>query len=280
MWKKNSSNDSEKVKSYKIYRKQASQGVSSYKHYETVNDSTFRFEDRALSVNYKYSYVLTTLDNEGEESDHSNEVSEPLVFPPVNLSTESSLDNTATKKINTVRWQKNPRNDSTVKNYRVYRKEEDDTVYKDIGAISGSAYAYQDKNLPTGKKYAYRLTAVDKNNRECEPSYSIREDYVFPPINMNLKTINNEGMFFKEKINRLRWKRNPLNDPVNVVKYAIYRKTTEENKSSYVRIFEDLENAFEFWDRNLPSDARYIYRLTSVCENGAESEHSNPRVEK
>ena len=71
-----------------------------------------------------------------------------------------------------------------------------------------------------------------------------------------------------------------MNDPVNVVKYAVYRKTTEENKDSYVRIFEDLEDALEFWDRNLPSDVKYCYRLTSVCENGAESEHSNSRVEK
>jgi hypothetical protein len=97
---------------------------------------------------------------------------------------------------------------------------------------------------------------------------------------MNLATIHNEGMFFKEKINRMKWKRNALNDPVNVAKYAIYRKKAEELKTSYVRVFEDLEKVFEFWDRNLPSDEKYSYALTSVCENGAESKFSNSRSEK
>ena len=279
-WKKNSSNDNEKVKNYKIYRKQVSQGVSAYKLQKTVSNNTFRLEDSALSVNYKYSYVVTTLDNEGEESDHSNEVSEPLVFPPVNLSTTSVLDDTKTKKINIISWKRNPRNDSTVKNYKIYRKEDGDASYKEIRTVSGSVYTYQDKSLPTGKKYVYRVSAEDKNNRECEPSFSTKEDYVFPPINMNLKTIQNEGMFFKEKINRMKWKRNPLNDPVNVAKYAIYRKKAEENKTNYVRVFEDLENAFEFWDRNLPFDEKFSYALTSVCENGAESTLSSSRVEK
>ncbi len=279
-WKKNSSNDSESVKNYKIYRKQVSQGVSAYKLYKTVSSSTFRLEDMGLSVNYKYSYVVTTLNNEGEESDHSNEVSEPLVYPPVNLSTESTLDDTKTEKINIIQWKRNPRNDSTIKNYKIYRKEQSDVSFKEIKTVSGSIYIYHDNNLPTGKKYAYRLSAVDKNNRECEPSFSTYEEYVFPPINMNLVTLHNDGMFFKEKINRMKWKRNPLNDPVNVAKYAIYRKKADESKPSYVRVFEDLEKAFEFWDRNLPLEVKYSYTVTSVCENGAESKLSNSRVEK
>jgi hypothetical protein len=279
-WKKNPSNDNETVQSYKIYRKLVSQGVSAYKLYKTVSKSTFRYEDSGLSVNYKYAYAIKTLNNEGEESEYSNEATEPLVYPPVNLSTESTLNDTKTKKINIIEWKRNPRNDSTVKNYTIYRKEEKDITYEAIKTVSGSAYSYQDKNLPTGKKYAYRLTAVDKNNRECEPSFSTYEDYVFPPINMNLATLHNEGMFFKEKINRMKWKRNPLNDPVNVVKYAVYRKKAEEKKTSYVRIFEDLEKAFEFWDRNMPFDVKYSYAITSVCDNGAESKISNSRTEK
>ncbi len=279
-WKKNPANDSGTVKNYKIYRKQVSQGVSAYKLYKTANNSTFRLEDRGLSVNYKYSYVVTALNNEGEESDHSNEVAEPLVYPPVSLSTDSTLDDTKTKKINIITWKRNPRNNSTIKNYKIYRKEASDATYKEIKTVSGSAYSYHDADLPTGKKYVYRLSATDKDNRECEPSFSTYEEYVFPPINMNLATIYNQGIFFKEKINRMKWKRNPLNDPVNVAKYAIYRKKADENKTSYMRVFEDLEKAFEFWDRNLPVDEKYSYALTCICENGAESKLSTSRVEK
>lgn len=279
-WKKNGANENGTVKNYKIYRKQIHQGVSAYRLHKTVSNSTFRFEDRSLSVNYKYTYVVTTLNNEGEESDHSNEVAEPLVYPPVNLSTESTLNDTKTKKINIITWKRNPRNNSTIKSYKIYRKGEGNGTYQAIKTISGSVLSYHDTDLPTGKKFAYRISAVDKNNRECEPSFSTYEEYVFPPINMNLATIHNEGIFFNEKINRMKWKQNPLNDPVNVVKYAIYRKKADEKKTSYLRIFEDLDKAFEFWDRNLPLDEKYSYALTSVCANGAESNLSSSRVEK
>jgi hypothetical protein len=279
-WKKNSANDSEAVKNYKIFRKLVSQGVSAYKLRTTVDKNTSRFEDRTLSVNYKYSYVITTLNHDGEESDHSNQVSEPLVYPPVNLSTASVLDGTNTKKINIISWKRNPRNDSTVKNYKLYRKEEGGSEYHSIKAVPGSIYTAQDTDLPTGKKFVYRITAIDKNNRECEPSYSTYEEYVFPPINLNLTTVLNEGLYLSEKINRMKWKRNPLNDPVNVVKYVIYRKKVEEPKTSYLRVFEDLEKVFEFWDRNLPSDEKFSYAMTSVCDNGRQSKFSNSRPEK
>jgi hypothetical protein len=86
-------------------------------------------------------------------------------------------------------------------------------------------------------------------------------------------------MFFKEKINRMKWKDNPLNDPVNVVKYVVYCKKVDEPKTSYSRVFVDDGKTLEFWDRNLPDDEKYSYVLTSVCDNGAESKFSNSRSE-
>jgi hypothetical protein len=167
-----------------------------------------------------------------------------------------------------------------VKKYIVYRKVQDQGTYQPLGSVPGSTYTYVDKNLPTGKKYAYRLSAVDKGDRECEPSFSGYEYYVFCPINMNLKTINNEGLFYTEKINRFKWKNSPLNDPVTVVRYNVYRKKKEENKSAYVRIFVLDTNTLEIWDRNLPLDQKYSYAVTTVCENGAESGFSSSRSEQ
>jgi fibronectin type 3 domain-containing protein len=279
-WKKNSYNDNEAVEKYKVYRKQTNQGASAYKVRTTIPKGVYQYEDIGLSRDYKYSYVVTTVDTSGEESEYSNEATEPLVFPPVNVSVNSDLDDTKTKKINTVKWQRNSKNGgASVKKYILYRKVKDQGTYQSIASVSGSTYTYVDKNLPTGKKYNYRLTAVDKGDRECEPSLSGYEYYVFCPINMNLKTIKNEGLFFSEKINRFKWKNSPLNDPVKVIRYNVYRKKKEENKSNYVRLFVLDANTLEIWDRNLPLDQKYSYAVTAVCENGTESEFSNSRSE-
>jgi len=281
-WKKNPLNDDEYVKEYHIYRKIASQGVSAYALRAKVSKSTFSFEDSGLSTDNKYSYVVSTANNDGEESDYSNEVMEPLAYPPINLATETSLDSSQTKKINTITWRRNPRNGKIdIKNYRVFRREEQSGTFKSIGAVSGSASSYQDKNLPTGKKFIYRITAVDKFNKECEPSSSVYEDYVFPPINLSLNTIVNSGLFFSEKINHLKWKRNPLNSPVKVIKYVVYRKKAGENGFAYTGILSIEENiTTEFLDRNLSQDDRYAYVVTAVCDNGAESEFSSTKIEK
>ncbi|MFC2165156.1 fibronectin type III domain-containing protein [Acidobacteriota bacterium] len=281
-WKKNPDNDNEALQGYRIFRKKATQGVSSYKVLTTVSKSTFKFDDRGLSTNSKYSYVLLSFNGEGLESDYSNEASEPLVFPPVNLLVDTDLDSSETKKINTIEWKHNPNNGNGVlKKYRVYRRPEKGSSFQSIGILSGSATSYTDNNLPTGTKYAYRMTALDKHERECEPSFSSYEDYVFHPINVSLKTILNEGLFFSEKMYRFRWKKSPLNDPVNVVKYVIYRKKASENKSKFVPILvtEDAQT-LEFWDRSIPLDEKFSYAVSSVCDNGAESGLSGIRTEK
>jgi hypothetical protein len=280
-WKKNSANDNTNVKGYKIYRKKAPQGVSSYSLHKTVDKSVFKFEDTGLSLDTKYSYVLTTEDNEGEESDYSNETSEPLVFPPVEITTASELDSTKTKKNNIISWKNNPRNNgTTVKEYRIYRRVGTSGSFNQIKIVQGGVRSYQDKNLLTQKKYVYRLTAVDKNNRECEQSLSSYEDYVFCPINVSLKTAVNEGMFFSEKINRLRWKHNPLNDPIDVAKYIVYRKEVGQPNNTYMPLFTADALTFEFLDRNLPLDKKFSYTLTSVAGNGAQSDFSPSRKEQ
>jgi hypothetical protein len=280
-WKKNSYNDNDAVEKYKVYRKQANQGAGSYSVRATVSKGVYTFEDIGLSSDYKYSYVVTTVDTNGEESEYSNEATEPLVFPPVEVSVNTGLNGTNTKKINTVNWQRNSKNGGqTVKKYIVYRKVQNQGTYQSIGSVGGSTYSFVDQNLPTGKKYAYRLTAVDKGDRECEPSFSGYEHYVFCPIDLNLKTIKNEGMFFSEKINRFKWKDSPLNDPVKVVRYNVYRKKKEEKKSAYVRIFVVEVGTREFWDRDIPFDQKYSYALTATCDNGAESLLSSSKSEQ
>jgi len=281
-WKRNPDNDNEALKTYKIFRKNANHGVSSYKVVSNVSNGIFKYEDRGLSTNVKYSYVLLAVNNEGRESDYSNEASEPLVFPPVNLLVKTDLDSSKTKKINTIEWRHNPNNGNGVlKKYRIYRRQEKGSTFQSVGTAAGNVISYTDNNLATGTKYVYRMTALDKHDRECEPSFASYEDYVFHPISLSLSTIVNEGLFFSEKMNRLRWKRSPLNDPVTVVKYVIYRKKASENKSEFAPVLVTADaKTLEFWDRSIPLDEKFSYAITAVCDNGAESGLSGMRTEK
>jgi len=224
-WNKNSGNDDSLVKKYKIYRKRAYQNDNQYSLLATVSKTTFRYEMRGLSTEKKYSYVLTTVDQEGQESSNSERVTEPLVYPPINLAVTSSLDSSKTKKVNLVTWKKNPANKNTISKYWIYRRNETSGgTYKCFASVNGTTYRFEDKNLPCGSKYSYFVSSADQWGGECEASISTYEDKVFHPYNVYLRTYRNDGLFYSEKVNMLTWKENPLNVPVNISCYHLYRK--------------------------------------------------------
>lgn len=73
---KNSANDDELVASYKLYRKKAAEGNDQFQLLATLTPSTFTYDDRQLSLTEKYSYALTTVDTDGNESKMSDSVTE------------------------------------------------------------------------------------------------------------------------------------------------------------------------------------------------------------
>jgi len=280
-WKKNPDNDNTKVKNYRLYRKEAQQGESQYKPVATLGKSTFIYEDRNLPDTKKFSYVLTTIDADDQESDFSDEVSEPLVFPPVEVKIISKLNPQQTKKINVVSWQENPLNNKgTVSSYRIYRREvKPEAKFQFLKEVSGQTYSYEDKNLSTKIKYVYYLTATDKLGVECEPSLTAFEDPVFPPCSITVVTTVNEAIFFVEKINVLRWKDNPLNDAVSVGEYRIYRRDLSQSSTDYIYIGSVDISKKRFFDRNLVIDNKYSYVLTAVTTEGVESKKSQAVTE-
>ena len=280
-WKKNPDNDNTKVKNYRLYRKEAQQGASQYKPVATLGKSSFIYEDRNLPDTKKFSYVLTTIDADDQESDFSDEVSEPLVFPPVEVKIISKLNPQKTKKINVVSWQENPfNNKGTVSSYRIYRREvKPEAKFQFLKEVSGQTYSYEDKNLSTKIKYVYYLTATDKLGVECEPSLTAFEDPVFPPCSITVVTTVNEAIFFVEKINVLRWKDNPLNDAVSVGEYRIYRRDLSQSSTDYIYIGSVDISKKRFFDRNLVIDNKYSYVLTAVTTEGVESKKSQAVTE-
>jgi len=204
----------------------------------------------------------------------------PEVYPPINISLETKLDYTKTKKINVLSWEENPENeDLTIVGYKIYRKEmkQAEDKYKLIASVDGTTFKYEDKDLPTIKKFTYVLTSVAKGGYESEASEEVIEEKVFPPINIKLESVINSSLFSDEKINILKWEKNPLNDPVTVVKYNIYRKGMNED----LKLLLSVEaNVFEYKDRFLPLNEKFSYALTSIDNEGNESKKSELINEK
>jgi hypothetical protein len=81
----------------------------------------------------------------------------------------------------------------------------------------------------------------------------------------------NSYLFYKEKINTISWKQNPLNEAVTILSYKIYRKKSNESDSSYNLVTTVNGSTFEYKDRKLPINEKYSYRLTAVDSQGNES---------
>jgi len=202
----------------------------------------------------------------------------PKPFPPLDLALETKLDSTQTKKINTLTWKRNPDNRNiNIINHNVYRKEyqEGDSEFKLIATLSGDTFKYDNSDLPLNKKYTYACTAIGQGGKESDLSETVTEDNTFPPLNVTLTTVINNSLFQKEKINVITWQKNPLNEPITVDKYNIYRKKIEQNDNQYKHIASLDANASEYLDRKLPFNEKYSYVLTTIDTNGNESKRSS-----
>lgn len=276
-WKKNSENDDAVVKNYRIYRKQTSAGDDTFQPIRTVAKDVFQFEDGSLSTNKKFSYYLTAIDQNNLESSPSQVVQEPSVFPPVNAAVESILDSSLSKKINILTWEEDPKNgDGDVESYRIYRQTvtSGGSAFGYVASVPGNTFRYSDTGLPTDQKYAYYLTAVDQINQECEPGAVAYEEPVFPPLNIALETIVNESLFFTEKINWVQWQKSPLNDPVTLNGYKLFRKKKGEDDASYQLLSSLSADTFEYLDRELSPGDKFSYALVAVDSDGNESKKS------
>lgn len=278
-WSKNPENKPNEVTKYKILRKKVEASPSAYEILGSVGPDVFSYRDKDLVNDQRYTYAALTLSYFGNESGRSGSVTDRAVYapthPPLNVALATRLDNSQSKKINILTWQDNPLNeDLPIRKVRIYRKTEgasDYTLYTTLGA---SVHRFEDKDLATTKKYLYLLTSLPAWEIESGRTVPVFEDWIFPPISLNLQTQVNDGLFFEEKINTVKWKNNPLNDARTVRKYALWRKTLGQDDSAF-RVLAELDaTVFEYQDRNLKLDDKYIYSLTTSDSVGNESKKS------
>ncbi|MGB9835357.1 MAG: lectin like domain-containing protein [Candidatus Saccharicenans sp.] len=94
-------------------------------------------------------------------------------------------------------------------------------------------------------------------------------DPIYPPLNLNLTRLENNLIFFKEKINRLTWSANPANT-VPLTAYKIYRKGRTD--STFVLVGTVGPNQLTYDDRALRNPTDYSYQVTAVDAYNRESD--------
>lgn len=211
-------------------------------------------------------------------------MSKAPAFPPANLTLNTSLVETDPNnpvKANTLTWENDPRNGvRAMKSYKIYRKEsgQADGAYVLAATVDGAVFEFADSNLPTAKAFTYRMSAVSLWDEEsADFSAAVTEARkVFAPRSLSLETGLNKYLFYREKINTLKWRKHPLNDALTISSYKVYRKSAADEDSAYQAVATTSGTTLEYRDRKLSRTETYQYRLTSVDSQGRESAPSEP----
>jgi C1A family cysteine protease len=112
------------------------------------------------------------------------------------------------------------------------------------------------------------LTDVGLNYDICLKAFAGPEP-LYPPVNLRLTAVENNFIFFKEKINRLSWAANTANT-MRIASHKIYRKASNESTYSLLATVGGTQYTFD--DRGLKAPGNYSYQVTTVDEYERESD--------
>jgi chitodextrinase len=164
-WNNNSEGD---LAGYNVYRKTSS---SSYAKLNASPMGDSQYTDSGLTNGTAYDYVVKAVDNAGNESAASNEVSarpEGATTPP---GAPTRLTATPGDGRVDLDWADNPESD--LDGYNVYRSDSQGGPHDKINGslLPGSVYA--DGNVNNGDTYYYVVKAVDESGNESTASDEI-----------------------------------------------------------------------------------------------------------
>lgn len=127
-----------------------------------------------------------------------------------------------------------------------------------------------------GGSFKITLTVIDNDGWTGTATKIIKIiEKPYPPLNLTLKHIINNGLFFTDYINLLEWQKNNKNTgKISPAKYLIYSKKEDSNQD-FIYIGEVNNNIFKFEVLNFSSEKdmkSYIYGIRTVDWQGRESE--------
>ena len=156
-------------------------------------------------------------------------------------------------------WQPNPEID--IKEYNVFRGESPKDIKKHIKTLPGTVFAYTDKALKDGRKYFYKVHAVDKDKLVGEFSSVVCS--MTKPLPVKPKGL---AIKFEAGQVKLSWQKNPEDD---IVTYRIFKKAF----FSWNKIGETVEPVF-FYSEGIKGGKKIILRVKAVNNLNLESEPS------
>ena len=165
------------VVGYNVYRKAARREVAG----RPLNDGPLTaptFSDTKFRYQAQYVYVVRAL-SQGATGLIESADSPPLSIKPVDTFAPSAPDPVSVASANAVIslfWPTSPEAD--VAGYNVYRAESADAEEKDWTRLTPqpiTTVTFRDDRVEIGKRYFYRVTALDRFNNESAPSRTVSE---------------------------------------------------------------------------------------------------------
>ena len=248
------------LKEYRLYR---GMSLSPTERVATIPKGTEAYTDAGLSNGQTYHYRLTAIDEAGNESDYSGEISVTPVAPedvtapsvPAGLTALAGGD-----KI-TLEWTANAEED--LKEYRLYRGTSPNPTER-IATLPKGTRTYDDTDVAVGQTYHYRLKAVDASGNESGYSDGASakiEDTQAPTAPADLKATAADGEV------TLSWSASPDGD---LKEYRIYRGTSSNPTDQIATVTAGTET---YTDTGLLAGT-YYYRLKAVDTAGNGSDYS------
>ncbi|MFQ6082115.1 MAG: hypothetical protein ACE5WD_02005 [Candidatus Aminicenantia bacterium] len=171
-------------------------------------------------------------------------------------------------------------------NWEIFLKSYEDGQWSEAINLSNNSSISGNPSLWVDEQGGVHLVYADNFKGPYEVMYRYRagKRRLLPPVNLGLETKINRILFHDEKINTLRWEKNPENEQnpsITIIKYSVYRKEVGQDDEAYQEIYTTPDaNTFEYQDRNLSLNKKYAYTVTAWDQNGNESEKPEPVSEE
>ncbi|MCB9325993.1 MAG: hypothetical protein H6571_19800 [Lewinellaceae bacterium] len=163
-----------------------------------------------------------------------------------------------------VKWHKSGSKD--VISHRLFRKiveADDDWVLLEEYTSVNPATRYMDKNVETGKTYAYTLVAIDDDGLNSEPAQVAIGKAVDYKLQPSMEDIVMNYLPDEHKV-RINWQY----EVSPSCQFKVYKGSDAARASLMQTVSGDLN---EFEDAQVSRGQRYFYYLQAACEDGTRS---------
>jgi hypothetical protein len=157
----------------------------------------------------------------------------------------------------------------------LYKYDEENDSWSKLADVSDAAANWCSASMGTDS-----ILIPWDSSSEPTDCYLTTVSGVFSPI-IRVQSVSNlvvekkleRSFFHGSYLNALTWEANPLNAEkgITIAAHRVYRKVKTADSSQWAQIAALAADVYSFEDKNIASDSDYVYAVTCVDSNGAES---------